>query len=78
MRWQWELRMRNRDKLIVFIGRLYDIFETYKFIVLADVSLLTGSPYADFIEAILRLFNCLPLNGDDSVKINSFKQCHVC
>jgi len=52
--------MRNRDKLIVFRGERYGIFETHEFMVLAGVPLRTLPPHKHSPEAILRRFGCLP------------------
>jgi hypothetical protein len=44
-RWRRELRCPNRDKLSVFVGEQYGIFDTYEFLVLTGVPLRQLPPH---------------------------------
>lgn len=52
--------MRNRDKLIVFMGERYGIFGIQEFMVLVDVPLRDLPPHSGTPEDILRRCGCLP------------------
>jgi hypothetical protein len=74
-RWRRELRQQQRDKLIVFIGGTYGIFETPEFLVLAHVPLRQLPAHLGTPDDVLRRFNCLlPPATDSNVKEHSSVQ----
>jgi hypothetical protein len=73
-RWRRELRMRNRDKLIVFSGERYGIFDTHEFMILAGVPLQALPPHLGTPEDILRRFGCLPPDATSAVKVRLTQQ----
>ena len=58
LRWQRALEQESRDKVVVFIGNQYGIFNLYELLVLVGVSFRHPPPYLDPPEAILRRFGC--------------------
>jgi hypothetical protein len=73
-RWRRELRMCNRDKLVVFIGARYGIFDTHEFMVLAGVPLTALPPHLGTPEDILRGFGCLPPETTSAVNVRLTEQ----
>jgi hypothetical protein len=74
-RWRQELRRRNRDKLIVFVGDAYGIFDTHEFMVLTHVPLRQLPPHLGSPEDVLRRYACLPPpNADSNVKVHLSEQ----
>lgn len=59
-RWRQELRRQNRDKLIVFVGETYGIFDTHEFAVLTGVPLRSLPPHLGSPTDVLRRYGCLP------------------
>jgi len=59
-RWRRELRLQNRDKLIVFVGEQYGIFDTYEFLILTGVPLRKLPPHIASPTDVLRKYGCLP------------------
>ena len=60
LRWRQELRRQNRDKLIVFVGDAYGIFDTHEFAVLTGVPLRALPPHLGSPTDVLRRYGCLP------------------
>jgi hypothetical protein len=65
-RWRRELRRQNRDKLIVFVGEQYGIFDIYEFLILTGVPLRQLPPHIASPTDVLRRFGCLPETETDS------------
>jgi len=65
-RWRRELRLQNRDKLIVFVGEQYGIFDTYEFLILTGVPLRKLPPHIASPTDVLRKYGCLPEADTDS------------
>lgn len=65
-RWRRELRCQNRDKLIVFVGEQYGIFDTYEFLILTGVPLRQLPPHIASPTDVLRRYGCLPEPESDS------------
>jgi hypothetical protein len=65
-RWRQELRSKNRDKLIVFVGDAYGIYDTHEFMVLTRVPLRQLPPHLGTPEDVLRRYDCLPPPDADS------------
>lgn len=59
-RWRQELRRQNRDKLIVFVGEKYGIFDTHEFAVLTGIPLRALPPHLGSPTDVLRRYGCLP------------------
>ena len=59
-RWRQALRRQNRDKLIVFIGDTYGIFDTHEFAILTGVTLRHVPPHLGTPTDVLRRYGCLP------------------
>jgi len=57
-RWRQQLQRENRDKVIVFIGNLYGIFDTHEFLILSGVPLRVLPPHLGSREDILRRYDC--------------------
>jgi hypothetical protein len=58
-RWRRQLQQENRDKLIVFIGEQYGIFDTHEFLVLTGVPLRSIPSILGTREDILHRYHCL-------------------
>ena len=58
LRWRRQLQRENRDKVLVFIGQQYGIFDTHEFLVLAGVPLRELPPHLGSREDILRRYGC--------------------
>ncbi len=58
LRWQRELAQESRDKVIVFIGNQYGIFNIYELLVLVGVVFRHPPPHLDPPEAVLRRYRC--------------------
>jgi len=58
LRWRRQLQRENRDKLIVFIGQQYGIFDTHEFLVLLGVPLRELPPHLGSREEVLRRYAC--------------------
>lgn len=68
-RWRRELRYQNRDKLIVFVGEQYGIFDTYEFLILTGVPLRQLPPHIASPTDVLRKYGCLSeVETDSNVK----------
>ncbi len=68
-RWRRELRHQNRDKLIVFVGEQYGIFDTYEFLILTGVPLRKLPPHIASPTDVLRKYGCLAeVETDSNVK----------
>jgi hypothetical protein len=65
-RWRQELRSKNRDKLIVFVGDVYGIYDTHEVMVLMRVPLRQLPPHLGTPEEVLRRYDCLPPPDADS------------
>ncbi len=65
-RWRQELRRQNRDKLIVFVGDSYGIFDTHEFMVLTRVPLRQLPPHLGSATDVLRRYGCLPATDANS------------
>lgn len=65
-RWHLELRSKNRDKLIVFVGDAYGIHDTHESMILTRVPLRQLPPHLGTPEDVLRRYNCLPPPVADS------------
>lgn len=59
-RWRRQLQRENRDKVIVFIGPHYGIFDTHVFLVLCGIPLRELPPHLGSREEILRRYGCEP------------------
>lgn len=59
-RWRRELKQQNRDKVIVFVGHQYGIFNTNELMVLFGVPIRTLPPHLGSPTDILRHYGCLP------------------
>ncbi|MBU1879040.1 MAG: hypothetical protein KJ734_08815, partial [Chloroflexi bacterium] len=57
-RWRRQLQRENRDKVIVFIGQHYGIFDTHVFLVLTGVPLRELPPHVGSRDEILRRYGC--------------------
>ena len=57
-RWRRQLQRENRDKVIVFIGHQYGIFDTHEFLVLSGVPLRALPPHLGSPEDVLRRYDC--------------------
>jgi hypothetical protein len=60
LRWRRQLQRENRDKVIVFIGSLYGIFDTHEFLVLSGVPFRQLPPHLGSREDVLRRYGCHP------------------
>jgi len=58
LRWQRELEQESRDKVIVFIGNQYGIFNLYELLVLVGISFRHRPPHLDPPEDVLHRFGC--------------------
>jgi hypothetical protein len=58
LRWRRRLQRENRDKVIVFIGQQYAVFDTHEFLVLSGVPLRTLPPHLGSRQDILRRYGC--------------------
>jgi len=58
LRWRRQLQRENRDKVIVFIGQQYGIFDTHEFLVLSGVPLRELPPHLGSREDVLRRYGC--------------------
>jgi len=58
LRWRRQLQRENRDKVIVFIGQQYGIFDTHEFLVLSGVPLRTLPPHLGSRQDVLRRYGC--------------------
>ncbi len=59
-RWRRELAQQNRDKVIVFKGHRYGIFDTHELMVLSGIPLRDLPPHLGSPTDILRRYGCLP------------------
>lgn len=59
-RWRRELAQQNRDKVIVFKGRRYGIFDTHELLVLSGLPVHNLPPHLGSPTDILRRYGCLP------------------
>jgi hypothetical protein len=59
-RWRRELTQQNRDKVIVFKGKRYGIFETHELMVLSGMPVRDLPPHLGSPADILRRYGCLP------------------
>jgi len=57
-RWQRQLQRENRDKVIVFIGNQYGIFDTHEFLILSGVPLRVLPPHLGSCADVLRRYDC--------------------
>ncbi len=60
LRWQRQLYQHSRDKVIVFIGPLYGIFDVYDLLVLLGVTFRHPPPHLDPPDEVLRRYGCGP------------------
>lgn len=58
LRWQRELVQHSRDKVIVFIGHQYGVFNIYELLVLVGVTFSHPPPHLDPPQDILRRYGC--------------------
>lgn len=58
LRWRRQLQRQNRDKVIVFIGNQYGIFDTHEFLILSGVPLRKLPPHLGSRKDVLRRFGC--------------------
>ncbi len=58
LRWRRQLQRENRDKVIVFIGKQYGIFDTHEFLVLSGIPLRELPPHLGSREDVLRRYGC--------------------
>jgi hypothetical protein len=66
LRWRRQLQRENRDKVIVFIGKLYGIFDTHELLVLSGVPLRDLPPHLGSREDILRRYGCVVSAATDA------------
>ena len=59
-RWRRELAQQNRDKVIVFKGNRYGIFDTHELMVLSGIPVRDLPPHLGSPTDILRRYGCLP------------------
>lgn len=59
-RWRRELAQQNRDKVIVFKGHRYGIFDTHELMVLSGIPVRDLPPQLGSRTDILRRYGCLP------------------
>jgi len=59
-RWRRQLIRENRDKVIVFIGQQYGIFDTHELLVLSGVPVRHLPPELGSPEDVLRRYGCEP------------------
>ena len=59
-RWRRELARQNRDKVIVFKGHLYGIFDTHELMVLSGIPVRDLPAHLGSRTDILRRYGCLP------------------
>jgi hypothetical protein len=59
-RWRRELAQHNRDKVIVFKGHHYGIFDTHELMVLSGIPVRDLPPHLGSPTDILRRYGCLP------------------
>jgi hypothetical protein len=64
-RWRRQLQRENRDKVIVFVGPHYGIFDTHVFLVLTGIPLRQLPPHLDSRAEILRRYGCVPSTATD-------------
>lgn len=57
-RWRRQLQRENRDKVIIFIGNQYGIFDTHEFLILSGVPLRALPPHLGSREDVLRRYDC--------------------
>jgi len=60
LRWRRHLQRANRDKVIVFVGHRYGIFDTSELLVLLGVPVRDLPPHLGSRDDILRRYGCLP------------------
>jgi len=60
LRWQRDLVQASRDKVIVFIGHHYGIFNIYELLVLLGVTFRHPPPHLDPPQDVLRRYGCDP------------------
>lgn len=65
-RWRRELHQEHRDKLIVFVGAHYGIFDVHEFLVLTGVPLRQLPPHLSSPTEILQRYGCLPQDQANS------------
>jgi len=58
LRWRQQLQRENRDKVIVFMGQQYGIFDTHEFLILSGVPLRKLPPHLGSREDVLRRYGC--------------------
>ena len=59
-RWRRELAQQNRDKVIVFMGNYYGIFDTHELMVLSGIPVRDLPAHLGSRTDILRRYGCLP------------------
>ncbi|MEW5957893.1 MAG: hypothetical protein AB1801_09235 [Chloroflexota bacterium] len=59
-RWRRELAQQNRDKVIVFKGKRYGIFDTHELLVLSGILVHNLPAHLGSPADILRRYGCLP------------------
>jgi hypothetical protein len=59
-RWRRQLYQHNRDKVIVFVGHHYGIFDIHELLLLSNVPVNSLPPHLDSRQDILRRYDCLP------------------
>ena len=59
-RWRRELAQHNRDKVIVFMGHRYGIFDTHELMVLSGIPVRDLPAHLGSRTDILRRYGCLP------------------
>lgn len=57
-RWRRQLQRENRDKVIVFMGPHYGIFDMHVFLVLTGIPVRQSPPHLDSRAEILRCYGC--------------------
>jgi hypothetical protein len=58
LRWRRQLQRENRDKVIIFIGQQYGIFDTHEFLILSGIPLRELPPHLGSREEVLRRYGC--------------------
>ena len=66
LRWRRQLQRENRDKVIVFIGPHYGIFDTNELLVLMGVPVRKLPPHLGSAADILRRYGCDPTAEPDN------------
>jgi hypothetical protein len=59
-RWRRELAQQNRDKVIVFKGKRYGIFDTHELLVLSGIPVHNLPAHLGSPADSLRRYGCLP------------------